>query len=142
MSSCSTSLSSAAMKGSFRMSSTAYRCPVMIVDDDHAIRTVLTDLLEDEGYQVVSVGNGRAALDLLHRSDNPRLILLDLKMPVMSGAEFRQVQLQDPNLATIPIAVISAHDRGIEAEALEPVAFIPKPFNFDQLLATVERLCS
>jgi CheY-like chemotaxis protein len=116
---------------------------ILIVDDDHSIREMLRLFLEMKGYTVSSAINGRDALDHLERSaELPQLILLDLMMPVMSGAEFRAAQRQTPTLAGIPVALISA-DANLRESApiINAEAYLPKPIDFDVLLATVERFC-
>jgi CheY-like chemotaxis protein len=111
----------------------------MVVEDDFAIRETLRELLEDEGYRVLWASNGQEALALLeHRS--PRLILLDLMMPVMDGREFRLAQRSDPALARIPVVVISA-DHALEQKVagLAVDGWLAKPFELDALLATLQR---
>ena len=116
---------------------------ILIVDDDASIRDMLRLFLTHNGYAVVEASNGALALDVLRQSKQlPTLILLDLMMPVMSGAEFRAMQLQDQALAKIPVVLISA------AENLQDMApqlavdmYIPKPLDFPELLATVGHFC-
>ena len=115
---------------------------ILIVDDDAGIRQLVTLFLEHKGYQAASVPNGLEALKHLEYSQ-PELILLDLMMPVMNGAEFRQAQQQDAQLAAIPVVVMSAAEN-IEAQAPQLTAdsYLPKPIDFDTLTALVERYCS
>ena len=116
---------------------------ILIVDDDSSIREMLRLFLELKGYTVASAINGRDALDYLAQSpEPPQLILLDLMMPIMSGAEFRAAQCQIPELANLPVALISA-DANLRdsAPVLNAEAYLPKPIDFDLLLATVERFC-
>jgi len=115
---------------------------ILIVDDDAGIRQLVTLFLEHKGYQAASVPNGQEALNHLRHSQ-PELILLDLMMPVMNGAEFRQAQQQDPQLSTIPVVVMSAAEN-IEAQAPQLTAdsYLPKPIDFDTLTALIERYCS
>jgi CheY-like chemotaxis protein len=115
---------------------------ILIVDDDAGIRQLVTLFLEHKGYQAASVPNGREALSHLQHSQ-PELILLDLMMPVMDGAEFRQAQQQDPQLSSIPVVVMSAAEN-IEAQAPQLTAdsYLPKPIDFDALSALVEAYCS
>jgi CheY-like chemotaxis protein len=115
---------------------------ILIVDDDAGIRQLVTLFLEHKGYQAASVANGQEALSHLRHSQ-PELILLDLMMPVMDGAEFRQAQQQDPQLSSIPVVVMSAAEN-IEAQAPQLTAdsYLPKPIDFDALSALVEQHCS
>ena len=77
---------------------------ILVVDDDPDIRDSLREVLEDEGYDVSCVGNGREALDHLKAaSPRPCVILLDLMMPVMDGWQFRKEQKQlEPEIAEHP----------------------------------------
>ena len=114
---------------------------ILIVDDDAGIRQLVTLFLEHKGYHADSVANGLEALNHLQHSQ-PELILLDLMMPVMDGAEFRQAQQQDPQLSSIPVVVMSAAEN-IEAQAplLTANSYLPKPIDFDALSALVEQHC-
>jgi CheY-like chemotaxis protein len=117
-----------------------YRGDVMVVEDDYAIRETLRELLEDEGYHVTPASNGAEALARLRGDGTPRLILLDLMMPVMDGWAFRSAIEKDPRLAGIPVVLLSA-DNGLaqKAGALHVQGYLAKPFELDQLLSTVER---
>ncbi len=108
---------------------------VLVVDDEVDIRQAVSEVLVDEGYGVVSASDGRDALAKT-RAIHPSLILLDLMMPRMNGWEFREAQKHDPEVSGIPVVVLSAlgRDSRIEAEA-----FLPKPFDLDDLLSTVHR---
>jgi CheY-like chemotaxis protein len=109
----------------------------MVVEDDDRIRETLRDLLQIEGYEVSTAANGREALDQLSIAQ-PDLILLDMLMPTMDGAEFLAAMRRDRELAGIPVTVLSA-------SRIEPcVAMAPclrKPFDLDDLLAHVRRYC-
>ena len=78
---------------------------VMVVEDNTAIREGLTSLLEEEGHQVIAVANGLEALEQLRWGNKPCLILLDLRMTVMTGWEFRAQQKQDPALENLTVVV-------------------------------------
>jgi CheY-like chemotaxis protein len=118
-------------------------CDILIVDDDYAIRDMLQEALEDAGYRVMSAEHGKQALDQLRRAQPlPRLILLDLMMPVMSGWEFRMAQQSDQRLAAIPVIVLSARSSmDHDTYAMSADGFINKPLNIDRLLDVVERYC-
>src|SRR5260221_14271937 len=112
---------------------------ILIVEDDMATREMLETLLSTQGFHAVSAEDGLEALHLLravrHRApDVPCLVLLDLKMPRLSGHEFRRAQLGDPIVANVPVAVMSgAVDLQQRAEALGAVAMVPKPIDCDAL---------
>jgi CheY-like chemotaxis protein len=114
---------------------------VLIVEDDRDTREMLERFLELEGFTVSSAENGRAALDLLQRDGGACVILLDLMMPVMNGWEFRQAQVRDPRLSTIPVVVVTAAGRREQIPAIDAYAWLPKPVDFDRLLETIAPLC-
>jgi CheY-like chemotaxis protein len=109
---------------------------VMVVEDDAFIRELIVQVLAGEGFASIVARNGAEALQRLRDEHlHPALILLDLMMPVMNGWQFRAEQLKDPELAGIPVVVMSASYEGdVPAEA-----HIGKPFGIDVLLDTVSR---
>src|SRR5947209_5284403 len=91
-------------------SSDGHLARVLVVDDERTIREVLAEALWQEGYQVLTAGDGLQALGLL-RVEPVDAILLDLAMPTMDGFAFRHEQLLQPDVASIPVIVLSAnHD--------------------------------
>ncbi len=113
---------------------------ILLVEDDAGAREALSDILREEGFAVATAENGRQALDYLHAAPRPCVILLDLVMPVMDGWEFRQRQLGDEGLSTIPVLVLTA-TTGEGVPAFPAGDVLRKPVDFDDLLARVERLC-
>jgi CheY-like chemotaxis protein len=112
---------------------------LLVVEDDLDVRETLCDILIDEGYQVVQAGHGAEALARLRDGVRPHLILLDMMMPVMDGWAFRAAQRADPELAGIPVIVMTAHIGPQEATRdLEAVALLRKPIRLDALLAAIE----
>src|SRR5437764_15369143 len=109
---------------------------------------MLTTLLATEGFYAVASEDGLEALHLLrtvrHRApDTPCLVLLDLKMPRLSGNEFRRAQLGDPTVASVPVAVMSgAIDLEQRALDLGAVATVAKPIDCDRLMDVVRRYCA
>ena len=104
---------------------------------------MLSEVLGDEGYNVVSVANGQEAFYHLHHNAGlPQLILLDLMMPTMNGWAFLSHQQQDTKLASIPVVVISAV-ANLQQRPLPytPANILPKPVDVDLLLETVEHYC-
>ena len=115
---------------------------VLVVEDDDAIRSLLEVALADEGYEVRTAEHGSAALKILDVW-RPELILLDLMMPVLDGWAFRARQVADASLATIPVIVLSAaYQASRQAEILAVAAVLAKPFDLDDLLASVGDLIS
>ncbi len=83
--------------------------PILVVDDDVAVRHLFRRILEPEGYAVVEAGNGRVALERL-REVTPSVILLDLMMPEMDGFDFAAELRRHEGWREIPIIVITARD--------------------------------
>lgn len=122
------------------MPDTSANTEVLVVDDDFDIRDTLKELLELEGLRVASAANGRDALRKLRNGVRPAVILLDLMMPEMSGWEFRGEQLRDPELADIPVVILSATpDVARAAEEMNASGWVRKPFDLDQLLELVQK---
>jgi CheY-like chemotaxis protein len=115
-------------------------CPVLIVEDDEDLREMMAQLLMLEGFDAATVSNGREALDYLQTAAKPDVILLDLMMPVMDGWEFRRQQQADPDLAPVPVIVLSALDQA-RAANVDAIAFLKKPLDFDRLLDLVRTYC-
>ena len=113
---------------------------VMVVDDDDDIRETLAGLLEEEGYRVAAFPTGLEAFKALKDGLGPRVILLDLMMPVMDGAEFRRAQLADPKLADIPVILITA--AGLEPITREDYSeVLRKPLKIDRVLQVIASYC-
>jgi CheY-like chemotaxis protein len=115
---------------------------LLVVEDDAIIRMSLKILLEMEGYRVHEASNGRDALEFLRQSrDFPCLVVLDLMMPVMDGIEFRRTQLQDPDLAHVPVVIVTGKNDLKEVDDLQPLHIVRKPFQADVLLELIETHC-
>ena len=117
---------------------------VLVVDDSATIRDIVTRGLEQEGFRVMTADDGTAALALA-REHAPDLIISDLQMPNMGGAELCRTLQRDQDLAAIPFIVMSsASDRAVirQMVAQGAAAYLIKPFNIDQLVTTAQRLLS
>jgi CheY-like chemotaxis protein len=113
---------------------------ILVVDDDPAIRRVVADILEMSNYEVRMASNGAEALTEV-RQWPPAMVLLDLMMPVMDGWEFLRRCRGDPPCSPVPVAVMSAaRDAGAISDELGANAFLPKPFELDDILLIVDRL--
>lgn len=110
---------------------------ILIVDDDPTIRSVLEALLDDEGFIPITAVNGRDAIEHVH-ADLPRLVLMDLMMPIMTGVEAIRQLKTDPATAHIPIIAMSA---GIilreSVNNLLADSIVSKPFDLDALVAAI-----
>src|SRR5690242_8201255 len=114
---------------------------ILVVEDDPDIRAALCAILAEDGYSVSSAADGREALAALRAGPLPRVILLDLMMPVMAGPAFRAAQLADPALGAIPVIVLSAEPHiHEEAREMGAAASFAKPFELQQLLRVLTRL--
>jgi CheY-like chemotaxis protein len=107
---------------------------ILLVEDDELIRRAMQMVLEWEGYQVDCAANGQIALDYLRAGNHPCLIVLDVMMPVLDGEQFRREQSCDPNLASIPVIVVSAANF---AESVSAAHHIRKPFEVQELLEAI-----
>jgi CheY-like chemotaxis protein len=124
------------------MTSSSEDYDILIVEDDFDIREVLTEVLVDEGYCVAGAANGKEGLALLNAGGRPKIVLLDLMMPVMSGWQFVAEQRKNHALAGIPVVVVSA-DGNLQQKAasLKASGFLRKPVEIDDLLEVVARYC-
>ena len=113
-----------------------HRPTVLVADDDEAIRQVISEVLRDEGYEVICAENGAQALTELCREHRPDLLLLDLMMPVMSGWEVLEQLQANEELSRIPVIVMSAMTAPGVREHLS------KPIDLERLLRAVERVAA
>ncbi len=101
---------------------------VLIVDDDLMFRRVLCRAIQNDGFSVISAASATEALEMMERS-LPRLVLVDLRMPDMSGMHLLRILRANPATATIPLAIFTAAvtDEVLrEASALGVVAVLEK----------------
>ncbi len=116
---------------------------ILIVEDDSALREALAQVLTDEGYDLLSASDGLEAVTCLKKGNRPDVILLDLSMPVVNGWEFRMFQMRDPDLAHIPVILITAGGYTPEEVAwLQASALIHKPVDLPFLLSAIRRFCA
>jgi CheY-like chemotaxis protein len=114
---------------------------VLVIEDDLDVRDVIAELLAAEGFIAVGASDGREGIEWLRSATvPPRVILLDLMMPVMDGWTFRAAQLADPQLASIPVVVLSAaSELGATALQLKVDDYLQKPLDVPRLLTAIER---
>jgi CheY-like chemotaxis protein len=113
---------------------------ILLVDDDDSLRVFVSHLLTREGYLVMNAVNGADALEFLKKSpDLPSLILLDLRMPVMDGWQFRTIQKADPRFCNIPVIVItSVKTVENDIQSIQAAGYCKKPLQTDILLQLIE----
>jgi CheY-like chemotaxis protein len=121
------------------VSETDERPLILVVDDDLDIRNTVAGILQDEGYRVAKAGNGQEALDYLSApgAPRPRLILLDMMMPIMDGAAFHERQQERPELAAIPVLTFTAF--GNPADVSWAAGRLSKPLRLEALLTMVAK---
>lgn len=114
----------------------------LVVDDDLANREATSELLENFGYHVLTAENGQRALEVLKEQPaRPKLIMLDLMMPVMNGWQFLLERRKDEALSEIPVIVVSA---ALDASAELPnvAGYLKKPVSAEQLQRLLDRIRS
>ena len=116
----------------------AERHRILVVDDSPDMRDVIQQVLVPAGYEVIGVPSGARALAHMSK-ELPDLVITDLLMPGMSGFTLRAAMLRRPDLARIPVIVLSGYWQR-PSETLEAAAVLPKPLNIDLLLDTVAGL--
>jgi PAS domain S-box-containing protein len=119
------------------------KCRVLIVDDDQKGRSLLTELIENEGYEVACAGDGGRGLELL-TSFEPDVVISDVVMPVLEGIELCRRIKKDPSTADIPVLLMSGNrnsvDDSIEGLTAGADDYLEVPFRNEELLVKVARL--
>jgi CheY-like chemotaxis protein len=111
---------------------------VLVIDDDEDVRWALLELLQLLGFVAVGASNGADGLRLA-RERAPRLILLDLRMPIMNGWQFLQHRRQSASLASIPVAVVTAEPSGTMIDP-DVQALLTKPIGEEELRTALDQL--
>lgn len=114
---------------------------ILICDDDEAILEVIKIMLENAGYEVIALFSGRAIQKKV-KQILPDLILIDIWMPGIDGKEAIKLLKHDKETQSIPIVIISALHRNEISAIVKDVgadAFLPKPFEMQDLLSIAEK---
>ena len=112
---------------------------VLVVDDSNDIREMVRFVLESRGYRVSEAENGQEALKIAMK-ECPRLILMDLNMPVLDGFGAARGIREITRMCEVPIVAISAHntiDHRAKASAVGFNAYLTKPINFVQMIEII-----
>jgi CheY-like chemotaxis protein len=112
--------------------------PILIVDDDPAIRATVAAILEFEGYRVEQARNGAEALVVLEQV-RPRLVLLDMRMPVLDGWGFARA-LTERGIQLPILVMTAAQDAGRWEREIGAAGYLAKPFELTGLLTAVKGL--
>jgi two-component system cell cycle response regulator DivK len=118
----------------------AKRKRILVVEDNQLSLALLKQLLKAHGYEILETREGLQAIDLA-RDEQPDLILMDIRLPDISGLEVTRLLKKDDQTNTIPIIVLTAltspeyEKKGFESGC---DAYIPKPIILDNFLRTIE----
>lgn len=116
---------------------------ILVVEDDGFMASLLHFLLKRHGMKITAVSDGRSAIDCLQSETRFDAVLLDMRLPQLSGMEVLATLRKQHNRPDTPVLVLSALETGSEvAAALEAGAndYMTKPFNPEELLARLRRL--
>lgn len=113
---------------------------ILVVDDEHANAEVLSVILQEEGYRAYSAANGRQGLDKA-KEVRPDLIVLDLMMPIMNGAEMARALKADASTRRIKIVMNSGlNEEAVRAHFDGYDGFLRKPYGVNALLGLLNKL--
>jgi two-component system response regulator PilR (NtrC family)/two-component system response regulator HydG len=117
----------------------APRASILVVEDDQAMRDMLREALEEDGYAVEAVGGGRAGVERARRGGID-LVISDVKMPDLDGLDMlREIKAVSPSPHVITITAFGSIDTAIRAVKLGAFDYITKPFEIDRLILSVEK---
>lgn len=112
---------------------------ILIVDDDPEICETLSDILDEEGYHVVTACDGQEALDKI-RKGSFNLVITDIKMPIMDGmALLKEIEKSHDDIEVIVITSYGNEGQQVEATRLGAYEYLSKPLNLDQLKIIITR---
>jgi CheY-like chemotaxis protein len=116
--------------------------PILLVEDNELNRDMLVRRLTRAGLEVITAGDGQQALDLM-ASEQPRVVLMDMNLPVLDGWTACQRARQDENIKDIPIIALTAH--AMQSDRLKAMEagcddYATKPVDFPDLLAKIEKI--
>ena len=116
---------------------------VLVVDDDDLVRETMVELINDYGCQATGAANGLEAIETLLMSESDIcLVFLDLAMPVMDGAAFREEQLKRSEIKHIPVVLMSAFGNlQNQSKQMRVEAYLQKPLSEAQIMDVVKRYC-
>ena len=106
---------------------------ILVVDDDHELRSTISEVLENEAYRIAEAENGAAALTLLEDTDKPDLVLLDMVMPGMDGLTLIPLLRQrTPRLKIIVMTAYASVQNAVQSLKQGADDYIVKPFSINR----------
>ncbi|MCA0991199.1 response regulator [Bacillus hwajinpoensis] len=112
---------------------------ILIVDDQYGIRILLNEIFQKEGYQTFQAANGVQALSIV-KSEDPDLVILDMKIPGMDGLEIlKRIKKMEARALVIIMTAYGELDMIHEAMDLGAITHFAKPFDIDEIRATVKK---
>ncbi len=112
--------------------------PILVVDDDPSILATVEDILDFEGYEVVTAMNGQEALRILEKR-LPSLVVLDMRMPVVDGWGFAE-RVRERGIEVPLLVMTAARNAQRWAEEIGAAGYVAKPFEMSELLQEIERV--
>lgn len=110
---------------------------VLVIEDDHDTRVTLRELLEVEGFTVLSAANGSEGYNILEKMQSPVVVLLDQNMPLSNGDDFMNAKVRNKRLENVPVIVLSAvNDR---LKRLGATEYLKKPIKYALLTRTIRK---
>ncbi|GIN57177.1 response regulator [Lederbergia ruris] len=111
---------------------------ILIVDDQFGIRILLNEILQKEGYQIYQAANGPEALSIT-QEHNPDLVLLDMKIPGMSGPEIlAEMKKMKADIGVMIMTAYGEHELIKNAQKLGVIAHFSKPFDIEEVRSAVK----
>lgn len=125
------------------MAGTVQKATILCIEDEAGMLDLLRLILENAGYRFLGAQDGVEGLEIMHR-EHPDLVLLDLMLPQVDGAEVLLRKKREPGIQSIPViavtALVSPFDQLMWKRRTEIKDYVTKPFRRTDLLATVERV--
>jgi len=113
---------------------------ILVADDDASIRSLLKQLLSDEGYSVVEATTGNEVVEKV-KDTNPDLVIMDVRMPELDGIEaLSKLKVSSPKTSVLIMTAFGSSNNAIRAMELGAFDYITKPFELDKISHTVKRV--
>jgi len=113
---------------------------ILVADDDASIRSLLKELLSDEGYSVVEATTGNEVVEKV-KDTNPDLVIMDVRMPELDGIEaLSKLKVSSPKTSVLIMTAFGSSNNAIRAMELGAFDYITKPFELDKISHTVKRV--